>query len=186
MKITRRQLRRLILQETQYKPPVIDRPRMKHGPTLPSSISGDRVEKISRMIDNGNNLADLAQAQSIVDALGGPPAYAYNKKLELLGKEAMREVQIATDPENFKLRPDPPDFNREHHLANAAETTRQAEVIARKFADESPLPDLEAIFGTLYPMSEKEYRDGLYQQGMEVYYVARGSSNADLLGYEPN
>jgi len=178
MKITRRQLRRLILQETQYKPPVIERPRMKHGPTLPSSISGDHVEKISRMIDNGNNLADLAQAQSIVDALGGPPAYAYNKKLELLGKEAMRDIQIHTAPGTRE--------DMSHHLDNAAETWRQAEVIARKFADESPLPDLEAIFGTLYPMSEKRYRDGLYQQGMEVYYVARGSSQPDLLGYEPN
>ena len=177
MKITRRQLRRLILQETQYKPPVIEKPRMKHGPTLPSSISGDHLEKINKRIADGD-LSDVVQMQALVDAFGGPPAYAYNKKLELLGKEAMRDVQIHTDPHARE--------DMSHHIYNAAETVRQAEVIARKFADESPLPDLEAIYGTLYPVSEKEYRDGLYNQGMEVYYVARGASNADILGYEPD
>ena len=171
MKITRRQLRRLILQETQYKPPIIEKPRMKHGPTLPSHISGDHVEKINMGIAAGG-LGDLAQMQSIVDAFGGPSAYAYNKKLEILGKEWMRHIQIATGPSREDMS---------HHYDNAAETKRQAKVVARKFADESPLPDLEAIFGTLYPMSEEEYRDGLYQQGMEVYYVACGTSDPNLL-----
>ena len=176
MKITRRQLRHFILQETQYKPPIIEKPLMKHGPTLPSHISADHVEKINKRIAAGD-LSDVVQMQSIVDALGGPPAYAYNKKLELLGKEAMRDVQIHTDPQARE--------DMSHHLDNAAETVRQAKVIARKFADESPLPDLEAIYGTEYPLSEEDYREGLYSQAMEVYSVARGSTQPTILGYEP-
>ena len=78
MKITRRQLRRLILQEVRIKPDVTD-------------ISSQHLDKIHRLIDMG----DPAQAQSLIDAFGGPSDYvddymAYQEvgDLEKLGNEA--------------------------------------------------------------------------------------------------
>ena len=63
MKITRRQLRQLILQEVRIKP----------EPTS-SMVPPEHLDKVHRLIDMG----ELAQAQSLVDAFGGDPDYVYN------------------------------------------------------------------------------------------------------------
>ena len=82
MKITRRQLRRLINE-------AINEHRIK--PTLPGHIPAAHVEKIHSLIDGGSH----AQAQSLIDGLGGDPNYARNYiaygevgDLEKLGNEA--------------------------------------------------------------------------------------------------
>tara|TARA_R110000803_G_scaffold191527_1_gene254217 strand:- start:405 stop:830 length:426 start_codon:yes stop_codon:yes gene_type:complete len=82
VKITRRQLRRLINE-------AINEHRIK--PTLPGHIPAAHVEKIHSLIDGGSH----AQAQSLIDGLGGDPNYARNYiaygevgDLEKLGNEA--------------------------------------------------------------------------------------------------
>ena len=62
MRITRRQLRRLINE-------AINEHRIK--PTLPGHISADHTSKIHSLIDDGSH----DQAQSFIDALGGSPDY---------------------------------------------------------------------------------------------------------------
>ncbi len=65
MRITRRQLRRLINE-------AINEHRIK--PALPGHISADHVSKIHSLIDGGS----YDQARSIIDALGGSPDYVDN------------------------------------------------------------------------------------------------------------
>ena len=80
MKITRRQLRRLILKEVRIKPDV-------------TGIPPQHLDKIHSLIDAG----DLEQAQAFIDAFDGDPNYINNHReyesvgdLEKLGNE--REV----------------------------------------------------------------------------------------------
>ena len=82
MKITRRQLRRLINE-------AINEHKIK--PVLPDHISADHASKIQSLIDGGSH----DQARSIIDALGGSPDYvddyiAYGEvgDLEKLGNKA--------------------------------------------------------------------------------------------------
>ena len=63
MRLTRRQLRRLILQEV----------RIKTDPGS-SMLPPEHLDKVHRLIDMG----ELAQAQSFVDAFGGDPNYVHN------------------------------------------------------------------------------------------------------------
>jgi len=78
MKITRRQLRRLILQEVRIKPDAIN-------------IPPQHLDKIHSLIADG----EFEQAKSFIEAFGGPPDYvddymAHEKvgDLEKLGNEA--------------------------------------------------------------------------------------------------
>ena len=105
MKITRRQLRRLILQEVRIKPDV-------------TNIPPQHLDKIHDLIDMG----ELVQARSLIDAFGGSPDYVddYIKyrevgNLEKLGNEA---AAILSEP------------GYRHDDVQAVD--QQARVIARK------------------------------------------------------
>lgn len=101
MKITRRQLRRLILQEVRIKPSV-------------TNIPPQYLDKIHSLINSG----EIEQAQTFIDAFGGDPDYAYNHSeyekvgdLEKLGNET---AAILSDPEYRKM------FGYPHEMDNRA------------------------------------------------------------------
>jgi len=93
MKITRRQLRRLILQEVRIKPDAIN-------------IPPQHLDKIHSLIADG----EFEQAQSFIDAFGGDPSYARNYMeyesvgdLEKLGNNTAGMFQ--KPPENLGFKP---------------------------------------------------------------------------------
>jgi len=71
LKITRKQLRQIILQEVRIKP------------TLPANIPESHAEKIYAILDRGKP-EDINQAKSLLDALGAPPSFL-NDYMEYLG-----------------------------------------------------------------------------------------------------
>jgi hypothetical protein len=99
MKVTRRQLRRLILQEMRIKPDALDA----------TNIPPEHLDKIHSLINSGDpDLID--QAQSFIDAYEGDPNYARNYyeydivgDLEKLGNKAAEMHQ--QPPEKPGLKP---------------------------------------------------------------------------------
>ena len=113
MKITRRQLRRLINE-------AINEHRIK--PTLPGHIPAAHVEKIHSLIDGGSH----AQAQSLIDGLGGDPNYARNYiaygevgDLEKLGNKAAGMYQQPPENPGFKPGYTRRDAQANHDLARS-------------------------------------------------------------------
>jgi len=117
MKITRRQLRRLILQEVQIKPDVAaDNPAvfLEHIIKPDASTSGippKYLDKIHKLIDSGDPEM-FNMAVSLIDGLGGDSSYAYGYRdydkvgdLEKLGNKAsdiLHDLSSGTDtPEMY-------------------------------------------------------------------------------------
>jgi len=128
MKVTRRQLRQIILQEVRIKPSV-------------TGIPPEHLDKIHGLIDSG----ELEQAQSFIDAFGGDPDYvddyiAYGEvgDLEKLGNEA---AGILSKPGVSPWSsPEAQDFDD------------RARAISRKAMDDFEDQDdrLEAFYGAYY------------------------------------
>jgi hypothetical protein len=140
MRITRRQLRRLILQEVRIKPDAIN-------------IPPQHLDKIHNLIDTG----ELAQAQSLIDAFGGDPNYARNyTEYEKVGDMEKRGNEVAAmfdDPLPFNTdgplpaRPLKPGFSYDDMYAK----DQEAYALARKKRDDyrdsyPPGVDVEKAF----------------------------------------
>lgn len=131
MKITRRQLRRLINE-------AINEHRIKPAP--PAHISADHIGKIHSLIDGGSH----DQARSIIDALGGPAdyvddyiEYAEVGDMEKLGNETadLFEPMDLDSIEGFPPREFKPgyDYGDMFHLdSEATELARAKREKARK------------------------------------------------------
>tara|TARA_Y100000385_G_scaffold288212_1_gene354220 strand:+ start:100 stop:894 length:795 start_codon:yes stop_codon:yes gene_type:complete len=131
MKITRKQLRRLIneaINEHRIKPDV-------------TNIPPQHLDKIHNLIDTGEH----AQAQSLIDALGGPSdyvddyiEYAEVGDLEKLGNEA---AAILSDP-----------GSRHDAIDDILAVDDRARVIARKSREdfEDQNDRLDAFYGAYY------------------------------------
>jgi len=122
MKITRRQLRRLILQEVRIKPDAIN-------------IPPQHLDKIHSLIADG----EFEQAQSFIDAFGGDPSYARNYMeyesvgdLEKLGNNTAGMFQ--KPPEN-------PGFKPGYTSQDAQANQDLAMSISRKHAGQFEDPD---------------------------------------------
>ena len=130
MKITRRQLRRLILQEVRIKP----------DPAA-SMVPPEYMDKIHDLINSGDP-ANIEQAQSFIDAFGGDPNYTRNyEEYEKVGDMEKRGNEVAEmfdDPLPFDTdgplppRPLKPGFSYEDMYAK----DQEAYALARKKRDD--------------------------------------------------
>tara|TARA_R110001592_G_scaffold174443_1_gene413271 strand:- start:121 stop:573 length:453 start_codon:yes stop_codon:yes gene_type:complete len=130
MKITRKQLRRLILQEV----------RIKSEPAS-SMVPPEHLDKVHRLINAG----ELAQAQSFVDAFGGDPNYAYNyREYERVGdieKLGAKKEKAASGYPWGALKS---DEDRRTIMDAEAEIDRRAEEIAQQhLGDYRSLDDID-------------------------------------------
>jgi len=121
MKVTRRQLRRLILQEMRIKPDALDA----------TNIPPEHLDKIHSLINSGDP-DFIDQAQSFIDAYEGDPNYARNYyeydivgDLEKLGNEAAGMYQQPPENPGFKPGYTRRDAQANHDLARS---------ISRKYA----------------------------------------------------
>jgi len=122
MKITRRQLRRLILQEVRIKPEPAS-----------SMVPPEHLDKVHRLIDMG----ELAQAQSLIDAFGGDPDYVYNyREYERVGdiEKLGAKIEKAASGYPWGALKSPED--RKTIMDSEAEIDRRSEEIAQRHLDD--------------------------------------------------
>ena len=129
MKITRRQLRRLILQEVRIKPEPAS-----------SMIPAEHLDKVHDLINAG----ELASAQSFVDAFGGDPDYVYNyRENERVGDIEKLGAKIQNAASGYRYGALKSDEDRRAIMDSEVEIDRRAEEIAqRHLGDYRSLDDI--------------------------------------------
>ena len=122
MKITRKQLRRLILQEVRIKPEPAS-----------SMVPPEHLDKVHRLIDAG----ELAQAQSFVDAFGGDPDYVHNyREYVRVGDIDKLGAKIEKAASGYRYGALKSDEDRRTIMDSEAEIDRRAEEIAQRHLDD--------------------------------------------------